>query len=209
MNRSMFPVLFAVILLPAIGVAQAPAPSQAAPASTGFPSAKIAWINLEQIMFTCDEGKARFSEVQAFVDEKNRENDKLRSDLEKLRNQLSVQGSKLTDEARSDLESQVEEKETSIQRFQQDTQKDIESRRLRVTNYIGKRMQPVLDKISKEKGLSAILFFNSSRDAWVDPSLNISEEVVKYYNQMYPVAAAKIPAAAPTAAPAAAPAKKQ
>ncbi len=171
------------------GFAQAPADS--------FPTAKIAWINLEQVVFTCDEGKEKFSEIQAFVDEKNKENDKLRAELEKLRNQLQVQGSKLTDEARADLEEQIEEKETNLQRFQQDTQKEIENRRLRTTNYIGKRLQAVFEKAAKEKGIHAILFFNSSRDAYVDGSLNLSEEIIKYYNQMYPVAAAKAPAAAP------------
>ncbi len=199
MNRLMLPVLLAVLLLPVCSIAQAPA--EAAAAAT-FPTAKIAWMNLEQVIFTCDEGKIKFSEIQAFVDEKNKENDKLRAEFEKLRNQLQVQGSKLTDEARADLESQIEEKDTGLQRFQQDTQKEIEGRRLRITNYIGKRMQAVLEKLAKDKGFHAILFFNSSRDAYVDASLNVSEDVVKYYNQMYPVAAAKAPAAA-------APAKKQ
>jgi outer membrane protein len=202
MNRLMLPVLFAALLLPVFGVAQTPAESTAAPTAANIPSAKIAWINLEQVIFTCDEGKARFMEVQAFVEDKNKENDKLRADMEKLRNQLQVQGSKLTDEARADLESQIEEKETYVQRFQQDTQKEIENRRLRLTNYIGKKMQAVLEKVAKEKGINAILFFNSSRDAYVDAALNVSEEIVKYYNQMYPMAAAKAPAAAT-------PAKKQ
>ena len=186
MNRLMLPVLLAVLLLPVCSSAQAPADS--------FPTAKIAWINLEQVVFTCDEGKAKFSEIQAFVDEKNKENDKLRAELDKLRNQLQVQGSKLTDEARADLEEQIEEKETGLQRFQQDTQKEIENRRLRTTNYIGKQLQAVLEKVAKDKGIHAILFFNSSRDAYVDGSLNLSEEVIKYYNQMHPVAAAKAPA---------------
>jgi Skp family chaperone for outer membrane proteins len=197
MNRLMLPVLLAALLLPVFGMAQAPAESQAAAAAANFPVAKIAWMSLDQVIFTCDEGKARFTEVQAFVDDKNKENDKLRADMEKLRNQLQVQGSKLTEEARADLESQIEEKDTFMQRFQQDTQKEIEGRRLRVTNYIGKRLQAVLEKVAKEKGIQAIQFFNSSRDAYVDASLNISEEIVKYYNQMYPVAAAKPPAAAP------------
>ena len=197
MNRLLLPVLSVVLLLPMISVAQAE--PQATPAAANFPAAKIAWMNLEQVIFTCDEGKAKFAEVQEFVDEKNKENDKLRAELEKLRNQLQVQGSKLTDEARADLETQIDDKETSIKRFQEDTQKEIESRRLRATNYIGKRMQAVLEKVAKEKGINAILFFSSSRDAYVDASLNVSEEVVKYYNQMYPVAAAKPPAAAPAA----------
>jgi outer membrane protein len=196
MNRLMLPVFFAIFLLPVISIAQAPAESQAAATASAIPAAKIAWINLEQVLFTCDEGKAKFVEVQAFVDEKNKENDKLRAELEKLRQQMSVQGSKLTDDARADLEGQIEEKQTIIERFQQDTQKEIESRRLRVTNYIGKRMQAVLEKVAKDKGVNAFLFFNSARDAWVDGSLNLSEEIVKYYNQAYPVAAAKPPAAA-------------
>ena len=164
-------------------------------------------MDLQQVVFSCDEGKIRFAEVQKFVDDKNKENDNLRNELDKLRNQLSVQGSKLTDEALADLQAQIDEKDTFLQRFRQDTEKEIEGRRMRVTNYLGKRLQAVLDKIAKEKGLSAILLFNSSRDAWVDPALNLSEEIVKAYNQMYPVAAAKAPA--PAAAPAATPAKKQ
>jgi Skp family chaperone for outer membrane proteins len=206
MSRSTLAVLFAALLMPALCLAQAPAESQAAPSSTAIPPAKIAWIDLQQVVFTCDEGKVRFAEVQKFVDDKNKENDSLRNELEKLKNQLSVQSSKLTDDARAEMETQIDEKDTGLQRFQQDTQKEIENRRMRVTNYLGKRMQAVLEKAAKDKGVSAILFYNSSRDAWVDPSLNISEDVVKYYNQMYPVAAAKAPAAA---APAATPAKKQ
>ena len=202
MNRLMLPVLIAALWMPGLSLAQAPAESQAAPTAAAIQPAKIAWINLEQVIFTCDEGKIRFSEVQKFVDDKNTELDNIRKDLEKLRNQLSVQGSKLTDDARADLESQIAEKQTAMQRFQEDTQKEIESRRMRVTNYIGKRMQAAIEKVAKEKGFSAVLFFDPARDAYVDPALNLSEEVVKNYNQLYPISAAKAPAAAAPAAPA-------
>jgi len=202
MNRLMLPVLIAALWVPGLSLAQAPAESQAAPTAAAIQPTKIAWINLEQVIFTCDEGKARFSEVQRFVDEKNAELDTIRKDLEKLRNQLSVQGSKLTDDARADLESQIAEKQTAMQRFQEDTQKDIENRRMRVTNYLGKRMQAAIEKIAKEKGISAILFFDPARDAYVDQALNLSEEVVKNYNQLYPISAAKAPVATAPAAPA-------
>jgi Skp family chaperone for outer membrane proteins len=204
----MLAVIFAALLVPALCLAQAPAESKAAPAATVIPPAKIAWMDLQQVVFSCDEGKIRFAEVQKFVDDKNRENENLRNDLDKMKKQMEVQGSKLTDEALADLQAQIDEKDTYLQRFRQDTEKEIENRRMRVTNYLGKRLQAVLDKVAKEKGLSAILLFNSSRDAWVDPALNLSEEIVKAYNQMYPVAAAKSPAAPPAAAPAATPAKK-
>ncbi len=134
--------------------------------------------------------------MQKFVDKKNSELEALRKETETLRNQLQVQGSKLTDEARADLEEQIEAKDTQLQRFQQDTQKEIDGRRVRATNYIGRKMLPVIEKLSKEKGLSAVVYINPSRDAWIDPSLIITEEVVRGYNQAYPAGAAK-PAAAP------------
>jgi outer membrane protein len=202
MNRLMLPILIAALWVPGLSLAQAPAESQAAPTAAAIQPTKIAYINLEQVIFTCDEGKARFSEVQRFVDEKNAELDTIRKDLEKLRNQLSVQGSKLTDDARADLESQISEKQTAMQRFQEDTQKEIENRRMRVTNYLGKRMQAAIEKIAKEKGISAVLFFDPARDAYVDQALNLSEEVVKNYNQLYPISAAKAPVTGAPAAPA-------
>ncbi len=187
MSRLILHVLFAAFCIPVLGIAQTAAQA---------PAAKIAWVNLEQAIFSCDEGKKEFSEVQKFVDAKNTELENLRKETESLRNQLNVQGSKLTDEARADLESQVDAKDTNLQRFQQDTQKEIDNRRVRATNYVGKRLLPVIEKAAKEKGFNAVQYFSSSRDAWVDPSLNITEDVVKAYNQTYPVTGAKAPAAA-------------
>jgi Skp family chaperone for outer membrane proteins len=201
MSRIVLSVLFAAFWTPLLCVAQTPAGAPTASVSTAIPAARLAWMNLEQAIFSCDEGKKEFAEVQKFVDGKNAELESLRKEAENLRNQLNVQGSKLTDEARLDLESQVDAKETNLQRFQQDTQKEIDNRRVRATNYIGKRLLPVIEKVSREKGLTAVFYFNSSRDAWVDPTTNITEEVVKAYNATYAASAPKIPASAPAAKP--------
>ncbi len=199
MNRVMLFVLIALFCVPVIVLAQAPAqtPAAAAPAAAIQP-VKIAWINPEQVIFTCDEGKIRFGEIQKYVEDKNTELDGKRKELEKLRNNLSVQGSKLTDEARDELARQIDEKQTAIQRFQEDTQKQIEARRNSATNYVGKRMQAAIEKVAKDKGLDAILYLSQDRDAWVDTKLILSEEVVKIYNQLHPVAGAA--KAAPAAA---------
>ncbi len=202
MSRLMSRVLLAAFWMPVLGIAQTTAQPPAAQASAAMTPVKLAWMSLDQVIVTCEEGKREFAEVQKFVDAKNEEMKALRKEAENLRNQLDVQGSKLTDEARSDLENQVDAKDTALQRFQQDTQKEIDNKRMRATNYIGKRMLPVVEKLAREKGLSAVLYYNSSRDAYVDPALNITEEVIKAYNQAYPVGAAKAPAQAPAPAPA-------
>jgi len=193
MNRIFVLLLLGVILIPFSGIAQtAPAATQqASGGSATIGPAKIAWLNLEEVIYTCEEGKQQFTEVQNYMQKKQTELDTMRKELESLKNQLSVQGSKLTDEAQADLEAKIETKNTEIERFQTDVQKDIDNRRTKVTNYIGKRMLTVLDKIAKEKGLNVVQYISSSRDAYVDPSLIITEDVVKAYNQAYPVTAEK------------------
>jgi outer membrane protein len=211
MNRLLLSILFAAILIPVLGMAQTPSQTPAAQAPVVIGTAKIAWMNLEQAVLTTDEGKNMVAEIQKYVETKNTENNNLRKELDTLRNQLEIQGSKLTDEARTELEEQIESKDTGLQRFQQDTQKDIENRRLKMTNYLARRMQPIIETIAKGKGLSAILIFNSSRDAYVDPSLNVTDEIVKAYNQANGAGAKAAPAAAPKTAPApaSAPASKK
>lgn len=173
------------------------APTQPAPAApVVIGPAKIAWFNLEQVILACEEGKKEFVAIQQFVDKKNGELEAMRKELDALKNQLNVQGPKLTDEARADLEDQIESKETTLQRFSQDTQKDIENRRNRAINFISRKVMPLIDKIAKEKGLSAVLLINPQRDAWIDASLIITEEVVKAYNAAHPGGPA---AGAPTA----------
>lgn len=189
MSRLMLHVLFAALWMPVLCIAQATSQPPANQPSAGIGPVKVVWVNLEQAVYSCDEGKREFGEVQRFVDSKNTELASLRKEAESSRNQLDVQGSKLTDEARSDLEEQVEAKETALQRFQQDTQKEIEARRVRTGNYIGKRMLPVIEMLSKERGYNAVLNISSTRDLFIDPTFIITDDVVKLYNQKYPVKA--------------------
>ncbi len=196
MSRLTLSILFAAILIPVLGVAQTASQTPAASAPAAITPAKIAWINLDQVLMTCSDGKAIVGDIQKFIDEKQKEMDGMRNESAKLRQNLDVQGPKLTDEARADLEEQVESKETAAQRFQQDTQKEIENRRTKMTSFIVKRLQPVIEQVAKEKGLSAVLVLNQGRDAYVDQSLIVTEEIVKAYDQKYP-GGGKAPAAAP------------
>jgi len=200
MTRLTMSVLFAALWVPALSIAQTTAQTPA-PAAVQIGPAKIAWMNLQAAVFTCDEGKKEMAEVQKFVDAKNAELENLRKEDDNLKNQRSVQGSKLNEEALADLDDQIDAKDTALQRFQQDTQKEIDGRRTRVTNYIVKRMQPVVEKVAKEKGLNAVMILNESRDAWVDPSLIVTEDIIKAYNQMYPASAAKPATSAPAKKP--------
>jgi Skp family chaperone for outer membrane proteins len=160
MFRLLSRVLFAALFT---AVSCIPLAAQNAAAQTG----KIVWVNMEQAILSCDEGKNEFDEIQKFVEAKTADMDAKRKEFETLKNKLSVQGSKLTD------------------------QSEINRKRDNVTNYIVKRLQFVIDEVAREKGFAAVMVLNPNRDAWISPTLDITEELVKAYNAAHPVTAAK------------------
>ena len=190
MNRILLIALVAVITLPVVGVAQTE------DANVHAPTVKIGWMNIEQAVTTCDEAVRIIADIQKFVDAKNVELDAIRREAEDLRTKLEVQGSRLTDEALMDLEERARTQEIILQRFSEDTQRDIEGRRQRLYNTISSKMGPIIEKVAIDKGFDAITIFDPQRDAWVNPALNVTEDVIKAYNQAYPAGAPTIPAAA-------------
>jgi Skp family chaperone for outer membrane proteins len=180
-------LMLIVFWAPGISGAEPPGPQAKPPAeSRGIGNVRMAWVNFDQLVAECDEGKTVLAELQKLVEEKTREAGSLRKEIDTLRNQLSLQQEKLTDEARADLEEQVISKETNLQRFQQDTQKQIDNRRARLGRAIQKKAQPVIERISKERGLGVVVYINNL-DVWVDKSLVITDEVVRAYNATYPI----------------------
>jgi outer membrane protein len=194
MSRLITRVLFATLWLPIVGIAQTSTPTPAATAPQPFVSspAKLAWIDLDGAIISCDQGKKEFGELQKYMEAKRTEMDNLRKEVDDLQKKLDVQGSKLNDEAREELQDQLEIKNTNLKRFQEDAQRDVDNRRQRIGNSIGQKMLPVIKKVAEEKGLSSVQIFNQNRDAYIDPSLNLTDEVVKAFNAAY-AAGAKAP----------------
>jgi outer membrane protein len=195
MTRKTILLLAILLALPMMCAAQnppaanpAPAIQAAAPAVSG--PVKMAFINIQQAIAVCDEGKRESGVLQQYVDAKSAELQKLQKNLETLKTQLDVQGSKLTDEARADLSDQIEAGDTNLQRFQQDTQKDIDGRRQKLQNAIARKMLTVIEKVAKEKGVNVVQFLDVAQIfGYVDPSLVITDDVVKAYNLAYPATA--------------------
>jgi len=57
-------------------------------------------------------------------------------------------------------------------------------------------MGAIIEKVAIELGFDAVLIFDPQRDAWVNPGLNVTENIVKAYNQAYPAGVPKVPPAA-------------
>ncbi len=190
--------LFACALATAIlGSAQNPPQN---PASVSQPStspskntARIGFVSIQQLIASSDEGQNENAIWQQWAERKRAELQAIQKEVDTLKTQLDVQGTILTEEARTDLMDSIEAKETLLQRAQQDTERESDKRRQRITNTIYRKVLPVIARLAKEKGLDSVFFMDPNRDAYGNPVLLITDDVINAYNTAYPVAKAEPP----------------
>src|SRR3954471_8768219 len=185
--------------------APAPAPPAAAqpapppPPSAPFPAgAKLAVVNLQQIANLSGEGKISTAKVQALMAKKQTEAQTKSKALADAQAKLQSSGGILSDAARAQLEKDIERMNVEGQRFQQDAQAEINELSQQLQGEFQQKLFPVLEAVSKEKGIQVLLSAADAGVVWAEAGLDLTMDTVKKLDAM--AAAAKPTAAAPPAA---------
>jgi Skp family chaperone for outer membrane proteins len=186
--------------------APAPAAAQPAPAPppppAPFPTgAKIAFVNLQQVANLSGEGKISTAKVQALMQKKQVEAQAKSKALADAQAKLQSSGAILSDAARAQLEKDIERMNVEGQRFQQDAQAEINELSQQLQGEFQQKLFPVLEAVSKEKGVQVLLSAADAGVVWAEAGLDLTLDTVKKLDAM---AAAAKTAGAPTAPPAAA-----
>jgi outer membrane protein len=192
---------------PAPATGQAPAAAQPTlppqPPAPFPQGAKVAFVNLQAIAQLSADGKAANAKVQALATKKQTEGAAKTKSLQDNQQKLQTSGTVMNDQARAQLEKDIERQTVEGQRFEQDAQAELTELQQELQQEFQRKLMPILEALSKEKGLQALLSAADSGVIWADPGLDLTLEAVK---KMDSGAAAPKPAAAapPTAAPPAA-----
>ena len=214
-------VLSAVpVFAQAAGQAPRPAPATPAPATPAaaqpatppppppFPAgAKIGFVNLQQVANLSGEGKISTGKVQALMAKKQTEAQAKSKALADAQAKLASSAGILSDAARAQLEKDIERMNVEGQRFQQDAQAEINELSQQLQNEFQQKLFPVLEAVSKEKGIQVLLSAADAGVVWAEAGLDLTLDAVKKLDAMAPAKAPSPAAAAPRpAAPTPAPA---
>jgi Skp family chaperone for outer membrane proteins len=217
------PIFARAAAQPANPATPRPAPAQAAPAQPApapqppapFPQgSKVAFVNLQAIAQLSADGKAANAKVQALAQKKQTEGADKAKLLQSNQQKLQTSGSVMSDQARGQLEKEIERQTVEGQRFEQDAQAELTELQQELQREFQRKLMPILEQLSKEKGLQFLLSAADSGVIWADPGLDLTLEAVKRMdaaattNRATPTAAAPASGSPPAAAPPAAPAPK-
>jgi Skp family chaperone for outer membrane proteins len=163
---------------PAAAQPATPAPPPAPPAP--FPQgAKVAYVNLQAVAQLSVEGKAANAKVQALTQKKQAEIADKTKALQASQQKLQTGGSVMNDQARGTLEKEIDRQTRELERLQQDAQADLNELQQELQAEFQKKMFPVLQQLSIEKGLHLLLNVPSETVIWGADGLDLTLEAVK------------------------------
>jgi outer membrane protein len=163
-----------------------PAPQPPAPYPEG---AKMAFVDLQAIASNSIEGKAASAKIQDYQKKKQAELGEKQKALKSMQEKLQQGGSVLSDQARAQLEKDIDRSNRELQFAQTDANAELEQMQNELQAEFNRKLGPILDQVSKEKGLHFLLSIRDAGALWAAPGLDLSAEVVKRFD-----AATKTPA---------------
>lgn len=180
-------------VLVCLGQAQTSTPPAEAQQKQAPAPTKFGFIDTLRVVSETEEGKIEIGKVQEFINKKQSEYDTRKTDLDKLSEQYQNQQRNLNPETRDEMEKTIQNKDKDLKRFQEDTQAEIDRQRDSILGKLGQKVQEVIDDYAREGGYAAI-FVRAQAQAYVAAALDVTDDIIKRYNQKYPAKAATPPA---------------
>jgi outer membrane protein len=175
------------------------------------PPAKIAVMNVRNAIVATAEGKQAQAQLQSQFAPKQNELQNLQKQIEDLQRRMADGARTLSDDEKAKMQREGEMLSRRLQRGNDDLNEELNAAQGELVDSIGRKMLEVLDRYSRENGYTVVLDTSAQGSPVVYGSSqsDITQDIVRLYDQAYPVkAGSSTPAAPKAAAPAPAPAKK-
>ena len=167
---------------PAAPAAQAaPAPAPPVPFPQG---AKLGFVNLQAVAQLTADGKSAATKVNALAQKKQTEAADKAKLLQSNQQKLETSGSVMSEAARTQLQKDIERQTVEGQRFEQDAQAELNELQQQLQAEFQTKLMPVLEALSKEKGLQVLFSAGDSGVIWAEPGIDLTLEAVARLDKM-------------------------
>ena len=151
-------------------------------AAQGAEPTRVAVIDIDRIAQESAKGQAMFTELQGMQEEILRGRQAREQEIRDLTNRAGSQ--LLSQEARADLTRDIERKQTDLQRWLEDQQREFNDKQTTGFQSLEQELGPVVEEVALERNIQLILRVTPGLTFIMDPVLDISGEVITRFNAL-------------------------
>ena len=147
---------------------------------------KIGFIDSLAVLYGTQEGQQEIARVEQFIEDRQKEYDSRVEELGKQQQQFQAQQRTLNPQTQAEMQRKLENEERELRRFQEDIQLEMNTRRDDLLGKVGEKIQGIINEYAQKQSFGAI-FLRSEAQVYVAPSLDFTQEIIRVYNERYPV----------------------
>ena len=164
-----------------------------------FADVKIGYVDMQRALAEVNEGRDAKERLKSQLEKKQKELDREQQALQREGEQLEKQAAMMTEEARLTKQNQLREKFMVLAQKLEKGKLDMANLERTELDSIFKKMDPIISQIAQREGLSMVFEKSESGLVYALPSLDLTNEIVRVYNDRNK--AAQKPAAAKVDSP--------
>jgi outer membrane protein len=143
---------------------------------------KIAYVDIQRAVNDCNAGKDAKKAITKEVEKFQRLIADKQKELQTMKESLEKQAPMLTLDARANREKEYQNKLREFQRWGEDTQNEINQKRMEMERNISIGFQKVIQKVGADDGYTLILEKNENIVLYVSKTIDITDRVIKAYD---------------------------
>jgi len=145
---------------------------------------KYGFVNISQVITQTDEGLAEAKELETLGAAKQQELNARRQELE----ELAARYEKAVEDGSpdSELRDRIKRMQRELERDVRQAQADVDVSRQDRIQALGSKIVTVIQQFARDNNYTAIFRIDNGQVIYVDPGVDITEQIITAYNEAHP-----------------------
>ncbi len=142
---------------------------------------KVAVVDFERAIVESAEGKKSSEKFNSTLQSRQAEGEKRQKELEDSQKKLQTQERTLSETAKANLQKDIDRRTTELQRFNEDSQKELQSLRDELLRPIAERASAILNAMAAAQGYVLIVDVSNPQNnvLWFNPANDVTAELTR------------------------------
>lgn len=160
--------------------------SAALVSSVAHADVKLGYVDLQRALLEVSEGQVAKSKLKGEMDKKKAELDGEQAKLTDDKAVLDKQGAMMSEEVRTQKFTEWQKRLYEVMQKAQKVQVDLQEKERTELKKIFEKMDPIIAAIAQREQLTMVFEKTDSGLVYAPPSLDLTNELVRTYNEKYP-----------------------
>lgn len=146
---------------------------------------KAAYVDIQRAVQEVDEGKAAKSRLQALADQKQKGFEKEQTALKAEVEAFQKQSATMDDKVRSAKEQELQKKTYEVMQKAEKLRQELAESERKELGSIFPKMEQLLGQIAQRDGFTMVFDKSGSGLAYAPPALDLTNDLIRMYNNQY------------------------